>query len=85
MGHVGCKPRSLSQILEKPCLRSRDHILRQILINLGQNVCLDQLSEEFETGSLGQILEKPCVCQSDTLFSVRYSGNLDRMFVSMKS
>ena len=28
MGHVGSKTRSLGQILEKPCVRSRGHILR---------------------------------------------------------
>ena len=31
----------LGQILEKPCLCSGDLILVQILIKLGQNVCLD--------------------------------------------
>ena len=38
-------------------------------MKLCQNVCLDEISDEFETGScgsitrsLGQILEKPCVC-----------------------
>ena len=37
----GSKTRSLGQILEKPCVCSRDLILVQILIKLGQNVCLD--------------------------------------------
>ena len=62
-------PRSLGQILEKPCVPSRDHIFSPIIMKLGQNVCLDKISHEFENGScrvkktrsLGQILEKPCV------------------------
>ena len=67
-GHVESKTRSLGQILEKPCVRSRGHIISPILKKLGQNVCLDKISDEFKIGScgvktrsLGQILEKPCV------------------------
>ena len=41
MGHVESRTRSLGKILEKPCVRSRDFILVQIPIKLGQNVCLD--------------------------------------------
>ena len=41
MGHVGSKFRSLGQISEKPCVRSRHLILVQIFIKLGQNVCFD--------------------------------------------
>ena len=53
MGHVGSKTRSLGQILEKPCVRSRGHILSWILMEVGQDVCLDDISDEFENGSRG--------------------------------
>ena len=53
MGHVGSKTRSLGQILEKPCVHSRGHILSRILMEVGQDVCLDDISEEFENGSRG--------------------------------
>ena len=53
MGHVGSKTRSLGQILEKPCVRSRGHILSRILMEVGQDVCLDDISDEFENGSHG--------------------------------
>ena len=39
------------QISEKPCVCSRVHIFRPITMKLGQNVCLDEISDEFETGS----------------------------------
>ena len=67
MGHVGSKTRSLGQILEKPCVRSRGHIFSPILI-LGQNVCIDEITDKLKSGpfrvktsSLGKILQKPCV------------------------
>ena len=44
---------SLGQILEKPCVRSRGHILSWILMEVGQDVCLDDISDEFENGSGG--------------------------------
>ena len=47
MGHVG----SGGQILEKPCVRSAGLIIGPILMKLGQNVCLNEISDEFETGS----------------------------------
>ena len=53
MGHVGSKTRSLGQILEKPCVRSRGHIFSWILMKVGQDVCLDDISDEFENGSHG--------------------------------
>ena len=51
MGHVRSKTRSLGQILEKPCVHSRGHIFSPIHIKLGQNVCLNEISHEFENGS----------------------------------
>ena len=47
IGHVGSKTRSLGQIVEKPCVRSRGHIFSRIIMKLGQNVCLDEISKEF--------------------------------------
>ena len=44
MGYVGSKTWSLGQILEKPCVRSRGHIFSPIIMNHGQNVCLDDIS-----------------------------------------
>ena len=51
MGHVGSESRSPGQILEKPFLCSRGHIFSPIIRKLGQNVCLDEVSDEFENGS----------------------------------
>ena len=51
MGYVSLKMSSLGQILEKPCVRSRGHILSSIIIKLSQNVCLSEMSDEFENGS----------------------------------
>ena len=72
----GQKTRSLGQILEKPCVRSRGHIFSPILMKLGQNVCLDEISDDFEIGScgsksrsLGQIFEQPCVGSRGHIFS----------------
>ena len=48
MGHVGSKTRSLSQILEKCCVHSRGHIFSPIIMKPGRNVCLDEISDEFE-------------------------------------
>ena len=51
MGDVGSKIRSLGQILEKPCVRSRGHIFNPIIMKRCQNVCLDILLDEFVNGS----------------------------------
>ena len=48
-----------------------------MIMKLDQNVCLDEISDEFENGScpvkktrsLGQILKKPCVCSRGHIFS----------------
>ena len=53
MGYVGSETRSPGQILGKPCVRSRGHILSRILMKVGQDVCLDDISDEFENGSRG--------------------------------
>ena len=75
MGHVGSKTRSLGQILEKPCVRSRGHIFSPIIIKPGQNVCLDILERVrkwvmSKTRSLGQIVQKPCVHSRGHIFSL---------------
>ena len=77
MGHVRSKTRSLGQISEKPYVHSRGHIFSPIIMKLGQNVCLDEISDRFESGScwvktrsLVQILEKPCVCSRSHIFSM---------------
>ena len=65
MGYVRSKTMSLGQILEKPYVHSRGHIFSPIIMKLGQNVCLDKISDRFEnrscwvkTRSLVQILMK---------------------------
>ena len=51
MGHVGSKTRSLGQILEKPCVCSRDQIFSLNLMKLGQNGCLNEILYMFENES----------------------------------
>ena len=48
IGHVGSKTRSLGEILEKPCVRSRGHIFSLIIMKLCQNVCVDEISDLLE-------------------------------------
>ena len=50
MGQVGSKTRLLGHILEKPCVRSRAQISSLIIMEVGQNVCLDKISDKFENG-----------------------------------
>ena len=76
MGHVG-KNRSPGQMLEKHCVHFSGHMFSPIIIKLGQNVCLDTISEDYEhrscrvkIKSLGQILEKLCVCSRDQNFGL---------------
>ena len=47
-GHVVSKTRSLRQILEKLCIRSRGNDLCPIIMELGQNICPDKISQECE-------------------------------------
>ena len=51
MGHVGSKTRSLGQMLKKPCVRSKGHIFWSIIMKLYENVCLDEISKNFENRS----------------------------------
>ena len=44
--------RSLGKNLRrKPCVSSRGHIFSLIIMKLGQNVCFDLVSNDFENGS----------------------------------
>ena len=49
IGHVASKTRS--NLEKKPCVRSRGYIFSLTIIKLGQNVCLNKISEGFENGS----------------------------------
>ena len=51
MGYVGSKTRSLVQMLEKLCVRCTDYIFDPIFMKLGQNVCLEKISDKFENRS----------------------------------
>ena len=51
MSHVESKTRSLGEILEKPCVRSRGHIFSPIIMKLGQNLYFDKILDEFENQS----------------------------------
>ena len=53
MGHVGSKTRSLGQMIEKPCVRSRGHIYSPKIMKLVENAFLDEISKEFEKRSYG--------------------------------
>ena len=82
--HVGSKTRSLGQILKKPCIRSRGHIFSLILMIIGQNVCLDEISDGFENGSCrSKTRSQDQILGASFLFWC--SWNLVRMFVLMKS
>ena len=77
MGHVGSKTRSIDLISEKPCVHSRGHIFSLIILKIGQNVCLDEILDEFENGHMGsksrlfgQLSEKPCVRCGGHIFSL---------------
>ena len=70
------KTRSLGQIVEKPCVRSRGHIFSPILLKLVRMFALikSRTSSKLghvrsEASALGQILEKPCVYSRGYIFS----------------
>ena len=100
MDHVGSKTMSLGQIFEKPWVvyalqatfSVQGHIFSMILVKLGQNVCLYEISDEFQNG-LFRIknrmamsnLRKTFVHTLNATFSILYTWNLARMFAWMKS
>ena len=45
------RPSSVVNFL--PCVRSTGHSFGRILMKVGQDVCLDEISDEFENGSCG--------------------------------
>ena len=49
MGVVGSKSRSLGHISENSCLHCRGHSFCQIFLKIGQNVCIDDLLNPFES------------------------------------
>ena len=44
------KARSLGQILEKKCVRSRGYIFSPKIMRLGQNICLDEVYDKLKMG-----------------------------------
>ena len=58
MYHVKSNTRSLGKIVEKPCVCSRGHTFSSILVKPGQNVCLSDISNEFENLKIGHIGSK---------------------------
>ena len=75
MDNVWPKSRSSGQILEKPCVRSRVKIFCLIVIKLGQNIFLDEISDEYENGSCQMKNKVKCsknfVYALEATFSVR--------------
>ena len=51
IAHVGSETRSQGQVVEKPRVHSRGHIFSPIIMKHGENVCLDKISQDFESGS----------------------------------
>ena len=71
MGHVGSKIRSLGQILEKPCLCSRDQIFGLILMKLGLSVCLDESCTCLKIGYVGSKGRSLCQIIKDPMLVVK--------------
>ena len=70
LGHVGSKSMSLGQILEKRCVCPRTLSFSPILMKLGQNVCLNEILDEFENVVKNLVTsEKPCVHSRGHVFS----------------
>ena len=86
----------IHSFLEKPCVRSRDHIFSPLVINLVRIFALIKSRTSVELGhvglkirSLGEILENPCVRSRDHIFSpilVKFGKNvcLDKSQTSPK-
>ena len=75
MGHAWSKTKLLSQILEKPCVCSRGHILSPIIMKPGPNVVLMKAWTSLKidhvgskTMSLVHILRKHCVRSKGHIF-----------------
>ena len=48
MSYIKLITRSAGQILKKPCMHHRGHVFSPVLLKDGQNVCLDDVMNEFE-------------------------------------
>ena len=76
MGHVGSKNRSLGQVLEKPCVRSRGHGFSPIILKLRVFILMESWTSlkmvrlRSVTRSKGQILKKPCIHSRGHIFSL---------------
>ena len=75
MCHVWSISRSLGQILEKPCVRSRGHNFLPDNNEIWSECLPDEILNECKmhhvgskSRSLGQILEKTCVGYRDHIF-----------------
>ena len=54
MGHVGSETISLGQILKENLVYALEtSCFGPILMKLGQNSCLDEISDDYENGSCG--------------------------------
>ena len=53
MGHVRSKTRSQGQISEKPYIHSRGQIFSPIIMKLGQNIGLDEISDSLKIAHVG--------------------------------
>ena len=69
IGSPWVKNRSQGQIKEIPCGCSRGHMSCSVDLKIGQNVCLDKISDDLKLGhlrskirSLGQLQEFSCGC-----------------------
>ena len=62
MGFVGSETRSPGQIFQKPSVCHKGQIFNPIPMKFCQDVCLNDISDEFENGS-----------SLETTFSVQYS------------
>ena len=78
MSRVGLKTRSLFQMFKNQTVCSGGHIISLILLKVGHNVCLKEISHELKNGyvgsktrSLGQIL-KDLVYMLEATVSARY-------------
>ena len=69
-GSCRVKNRSLGQMLQKPCVSSRGYIFSQIIMKLGKNFRLHEISEDENwsglvkkkvTRSNYRIVEDPCL------------------------
>ena len=72
MDHVGSNTKSRGQMLEKPCVRSKGHIFSQMIMKLGQNFCLDELSHEYKmvhVWSKTRSNHRKTLCALETRFS----------------